>query len=61
VAKLAEYAEVGIAHSVIVDPDGPITEFVLDAPRDGDRAYRLVVTHARTAALSFGPTLSLPT
>src|SRR3954470_582170 len=53
-------AEVGIAHYVVVDPDGPITEFVLDAPRDGDRAYRLVATHGRTAPLSFGPPLSLP-
>jgi Uma2 family endonuclease len=55
VAKLAEYAEVGIPHYVIVDPDGPITEFVL-----GGDAYRLVATHDRTAALSFGSTLSLP-
>ncbi len=60
VAKLAEYAEVGIAHYVIVDPDGPITEFVLDEPVDGDPAYRLVATHDRTATLAFGPTLSLP-
>lgn len=55
VAKLAEYAEVGIPHYVIVDPDGPITEFVLDG-----EAYRLVATHERVAALLFGPTLSVP-
>lgn len=55
VAKLAEYAEVGIPHYVIVDPDGPITEFVLDGG-----AYRLVATHDRTAALTVGVTVSLP-
>jgi Uma2 family endonuclease len=55
VAKLAEYAEVGIPHYVIVDPDGPITEFALDGA-----AYRLVATHDRVAALAVGPTLTLP-
>jgi Uma2 family endonuclease len=59
VAKLAEYAEVGIPHYVIVDPDGPITEFVLDGSGH-DQAYRLVATHDRVAPLAFGPTLSLP-
>ena len=55
VAKLAEYAEVGIPHYVIVDPEGPITEFVLDG-----EAYCLVATHRGTATLEFGPTIALP-
>lgn len=56
VAKLAEYAEVGIPYYVIVDPEGPIAEFALDG-----EAYRLIATHDRTATLAFGPTLVLPT
>ncbi|MFC5062500.1 Uma2 family endonuclease [Actinomycetospora atypica] len=55
VAKLAEYAEVGIAHYVIVDPEGPISEFVLDG-----HAYRPVATHHQRAVLAFGPTIALP-
>lgn len=54
VAKLAEYAEAAVAHYVIVDPDGPITEFVLDGA-----AYRLVAERVGTATLSFGPTITV--
>ncbi|MEJ2869213.1 Uma2 family endonuclease [Actinomycetospora sp. OC33-EN08] len=53
VAKLAEYAEVGIAHYVILDLDGPTTEFVL-----GGASYRLVAEHHGPAALAFGPTIT---
>lgn len=55
VAEYAEYAEVGIGHYVIVDPEGPITEFALDGA-----AYRLVATHDNVATLAFGPTVLLP-
>ncbi|MDL5158626.1 Uma2 family endonuclease [Actinomycetospora termitidis] len=53
VAKLAEYAEVGIAHYVIVDPDGAMAEFVLEGV-----SYRLVAEHRGPAALAFGPTIT---
>jgi Uma2 family endonuclease len=59
VAKLAEYAEVGIRHYVIVDPEGPITEFAIDVAGGDDAAYRLVATHDRVATLMAGPTLSV--
>jgi Uma2 family endonuclease len=55
VAKLAEYAEIGIPHYVIVDPSGPITEFAFD----GD-VYRLGATHDGVARLALGPVLTLP-
>lgn len=58
VAKLAEYAEAGIPHYVIVDPEGPITEFVLEG--HGGDACRLVATRDRAGTLTFGATLSLP-
>ncbi len=55
VAKLAEYAEGGIPHYGIVDPDGPtLTEFVLV-----DGAYRVVTEHRGVAPLGFGATLDL--
>jgi len=58
VAKLAEYAEVGIAHYLLVEPGPPVvlTELVLD----GD-TYRVRAEHRGTAPLALGATVDLDT
>ena len=58
VAKLAEYAEAGIPHYVVVDPDGPISEYVL-TDTGGSGGYRPIDTWTGSARLAFGPRISL--
>ncbi|MEJ2871124.1 Uma2 family endonuclease [Actinomycetospora sp. OC33-EN08] len=56
VAKLAEYAEVGIAHYLLVEPGPPVvlTELVLDGG-----SYRVRAEHRGTAELALGATIDL--
>jgi Uma2 family endonuclease len=56
IAKLADYADAGIAHYGIVEP-GPsvaLTEYVL-----GEGGYRLVAEHRHSAPLAVGVRLDL--
>ena len=56
VAKLAEYAEVGIAHYLLVEPGPPVvlTELALSGG-----AYRVLAEHRGSATLALGATLDL--
>jgi Uma2 family endonuclease len=56
VAKLAEYAEVGIAHYLLVEPGPPVvlTELLLE-----DGAYRIRAEHRGVARLAIGATVDL--
>lgn len=56
VAKLAEYAEIGIPHYLLVDPTPPVslTEFALV-----QGAYRLIAEHRRQTTIDLGVPVSL--
>jgi Uma2 family endonuclease len=56
VTKVAEYAEVGIAHYLLVEPGPPVvlTELALDGG-----TYRVRAEHRGTASLALGATVDL--
>jgi Uma2 family endonuclease len=56
VAKLAEYAEVGIAHYLLVEPGPPVVLTELELV---DGAYRLRAEHRGSATLALGAVVDL--